>query len=111
MAAKINPPAGGQKLIVIVGPTASGKSDLGIKIAKKISARGGPASGWNGAEIISADSRQVYRGMDVGTGKVLRDKTFPVPSSKVKSFKKLFLFFGDSTSFDRCCFTEKTIYG
>jgi len=46
MAAKINPPAGGQKLIVIVGPTASGKSDLGIKIAKKISARGGPASGW-----------------------------------------------------------------
>ncbi|OGN22539.1 MAG: hypothetical protein A2918_02140 [Candidatus Yanofskybacteria bacterium RIFCSPLOWO2_01_FULL_42_49] len=87
MAAKINPPAGGQKLIVIVGPTASGKSDLGIKIAKKISARGGPASGWNGAEIISADSRQVYRGMDVGTGKVLRDKTFPVPSSKVKSEK------------------------
>jgi len=53
----------GQKLIVIVGPTASGKSDLGIKLAKK----------FNG-EIISADSRQVYRGMDIGTGKVSKDE-------------------------------------
>lgn len=51
------------KIIVIVGPTASGKSDLAIKIARK----------FNG-EIISADSRQVYRGMNVGTGKVLRDR-------------------------------------
>ena len=49
-------------LIAIVGPTASGKSDLAIALAKK----------YNG-EIISADSRQVYRGMDVGTGKVPRD--------------------------------------
>ncbi len=48
-----------QKLIVIVGPTASGKSELAIKIAKK----------YNG-EIISADSRQVYRGLDIGTAKV-----------------------------------------
>lgn len=47
------------KLLVIVGPTASGKSDLAIQIAKQ----------FNG-EIISADSRQVYRGMDIGTGKV-----------------------------------------
>lgn len=69
MSLKINKP----KIIVIVGPTASGKSDLAIKIAKKISAGGGPASGWQGAEIISADSRQVYRGMDIGTGKVPRD--------------------------------------
>mgnify|MGYP001611021710 CR=1 FL=1 len=51
------------KIVVIVGPTASGKSDLAIKIAQK----------FNG-EIISADSRQVYRGMDVGTGKVPRDR-------------------------------------
>ena len=51
------------KIIIIVGPTASGKSDLGIKIAKK----------YNG-EIISADSRQVYKGMDIGTGKVKKDK-------------------------------------
>jgi len=46
-----------------LGPTASGKSDLAIKIAKL----------FNG-EIISADSRQVYRGMDIGTGKVSKDK-------------------------------------
>jgi len=51
------------KIIVILGPTASGKSDLAIAIAKK----------FNG-EIISADSRQVYREMDIGTGKVPRDK-------------------------------------
>lgn len=52
-----------QPLVVIVGPTASGKSNLGIQLARK----------FNG-EIISADSRQVYRGMDIGTGKVLKDK-------------------------------------
>lgn len=48
--------------IVIIGPTASGKSDLAIALAKKYD-----------GEIISADSRQVYRGMDIGTGKVNRD--------------------------------------
>ncbi len=46
------------KLICIVGPTASGKTALGIAFAKK----------YNG-EIISADSRQIYRGMDIGTAK------------------------------------------
>jgi len=46
-------------LIVIVGPTSSGKSELAVALAKK----------FNG-EIISADSRQVYRGLDIGTGKV-----------------------------------------
>lgn len=50
-----------QKLIVIVGPTASGKSALAVRLAKK----------FNG-EIISADSRQVYRGLDIGTGKITR---------------------------------------
>jgi len=50
-----------QKIIVILGPTASGKSSLSIKLAKK----------FNG-EIISADSRQVYQGMDIGTGKVTK---------------------------------------
>lgn len=49
------------KLVVVLGPTASGKSELAIKIAKR----------FNG-EIISADSRQVYRGMDIGTGKVTK---------------------------------------
>jgi tRNA dimethylallyltransferase len=51
------------KVIAVVGPTASGKSDVAILLAKAL----------NG-EVISADSRQVYRSMDIGTGKVLRDK-------------------------------------
>ncbi|HEY4520195.1 MAG TPA: tRNA (adenosine(37)-N6)-dimethylallyltransferase MiaA [Candidatus Paceibacterota bacterium] len=51
------------KVIVIVGPTASGKSDLAIRLAKK-----------HKGEIISADSRQVYRGMDIGTGKVSKQE-------------------------------------
>jgi len=50
------------KIIVIVGPTASGKTRLAVKLAQR----------FNG-EIISADSRQVYRGMDIGTGKDLKD--------------------------------------
>src|SRR3989338_5629374 len=48
-----------KKLVVILGPTASGKSALAVNLAKK----------FNG-EIISADSRQVYRGMDLGSGKI-----------------------------------------
>ena len=48
---------------MILGPTASGKSDVAIKLAQK----------YNG-EIISADSRQVYRGMDIGTGKVTEEE-------------------------------------
>ncbi len=47
------------KILVILGPTSSGKSDLAIKIAKK----------FNG-EIVSCDSRQVYKGMDLGSGKI-----------------------------------------
>lgn len=47
------------KLIVVVGPTASGKTDWSLRIAKK----------YNG-EIISADSRQIYKMMDIGTAKV-----------------------------------------
>lgn len=72
--AKINPATAGQKIVVIVGPTASGKSDLALRLAKK----------FNG-EIISADSRQVYRGMDIGTGKVERDSIkYKVVSTKDK---------------------------
>jgi len=48
------------KLLVICGPTSTGKTTLAIKIAKK----------FNG-ELVSADSRQVYKGMDIGTGKDL----------------------------------------
>lgn len=60
------------KIVVIVGPTASGKSDVAVALAKKLSTRGGPALGWNGAEVISADSRQVYKGLDIGTGKITK---------------------------------------
>jgi len=49
-------------MITILGPTASGKTTLAAHLAAEI-----------GAEIISADSRQVYRGMDIGTGKDLAD--------------------------------------
>ncbi len=59
------------KVIVILGPTASGKTDLGVALAKKFSAQGGFALGGNGAEIISADSRQVFKKMRIGTGKPL----------------------------------------
>ena len=52
------------KIVVIVGPTASGKSGLAIRLARR----------FNG-EIISADSRQVYRGLDIGTGKVRPDQS------------------------------------
>jgi len=57
-----------QKLIVILGPTASGKTELAIKLAKKF-----------GGEIVSADSRQVYRGMDIGTGKVTKKERQGIP--------------------------------
>ena len=57
-----------QKIIVILGPNASGKTGLSIKLAKE----------FNG-EIISADSRQVYRGMDIGTGKVTKEEMQSIP--------------------------------
>jgi len=56
------------KLITIVGPTASGKSELAIKLAKK----------FNG-EIVSADSRQVYKGMNIGTAKPTKKEMKGVP--------------------------------
>ncbi len=52
------------KLIVIIGPTASGKSSLAVQIANQ----------YNG-EIISADSRQVYKGLDIGSGKITKKET------------------------------------
>ncbi|MFA5359385.1 MAG: tRNA (adenosine(37)-N6)-dimethylallyltransferase MiaA [Patescibacteria group bacterium] len=54
------------KILVILGPTASGKTSLAVKLAEK----------FNG-EIVSADSRQVYRGMDIGTGKDLSEYSVP----------------------------------
>lgn len=56
------------KLLVILGPTATGKSDLAVKLAKK----------YNG-EVISSDSRQVYKGLDIGTGKITKKERRGVP--------------------------------
>lgn len=55
-------------LIVIVGPTASGKTELSVELAKKL----------NG-EIISGDSMQVYKGMDIGTAKITQEEMQGVP--------------------------------
>jgi len=61
--AKLSPhDAGRPELLVILGPTASGKTRLGADLARALS-----------GEIISADSRQVFRGMDIGTGKDLHE--------------------------------------
>lgn len=53
------PPTTHSPLLIIVGPTSSGKSELAVQLAKR----------FNG-EIVSVDSRQIYKGMDLGTGKV-----------------------------------------
>lgn len=82
------------KIIIILGPTASGKTDLGLKLAKEFK-----------GYIISADSRQVYQGMDIGTAKpglseqkqvkhflideVKPDKTFTVADFQSKVFNIL----------------------
>lgn len=57
-----------QKVIVIVGPTASGKTSLSIALAKHCK-----------GEVISADSRQIYRGLDIGTGKVTKREMGRIP--------------------------------
>src|SRR3989344_5821983 len=64
-------------LIVILGPTASGKTDLSIKLAKKLALS--KTEGFNGVEIISADSRQVYKGLDVGSGKITKNQMQQTP--------------------------------
>ena len=77
------------KIVVIVGPTASGKSDLAVRLAKK----------FNG-EVISADSRQVYTGLNIGSGKItkremlgvkhhLLDVASPKKTFTVSQYKKL----------------------
>lgn len=77
------------KILVVLGPTATGKSDLAVKLALK----------YNG-EVISADSRQVYKGLDIGTGKITKDEmqgvhhwlldvVSPVKTFSVADYKKL----------------------
>ncbi len=57
-----------KKIIIITGPTASGKSDIAINIAKE-----------SGGEIICADSMQIYIGMDIGTAKTVLDEKQNIP--------------------------------
>ncbi len=77
------------KIVVILGQTATGKSDLAVEVAKKFS-----------GEIISADSRQIYKGLDIGSGKItktemksvkhyLLDVTNPKRQFSVAQYKKL----------------------
>lgn len=77
------------KIIVILGPTSSGKSDLAVALAKKL-----------GGEVISADSRQVYKGLNLGSGKItkkemrsvrhhLLDVTNPKKRFTVNNYQKL----------------------
>jgi len=53
--------------LAVLGPTAAGKTGLAVDLARRLSERGSPA------EILSADSRQVYRGLDIGSGKDLSE--------------------------------------
>jgi len=71
------------KLVVILGPTAAGKTKLAVELASK----------FNG-EIVSADSRQVYRGMDIGTGKDLQDYCleFPISNNQFPNKSKILNF-------------------
>ncbi len=55
-------------MIILAGPTAVGKTELSIQLAKRL-----------GGEIISADSMQVYRGMDIGTAKIKKEKMGGIP--------------------------------
>ena len=63
------------RLIVISGPTACGKTAVSVELAKSI-----------GGEIVSADSMQVYRGMDIGTAKIMPDEMQGIPHYLIDEF-------------------------
>lgn len=91
-------------LVVILGPTASGKTQLAARLAAEI-----------GAELVSADSRQVYRGLDIGTGKDLGEYVVngnPVPYHLIDVAEPdhLFSVFEFQQSF-YACFREITARG
>ena len=65
------------KTIIVLGPTASGKSDLAVDIALFIKKR--HALGFSSAAVISADSRQVYKGFNIGAGKITRTEMRNIP--------------------------------
>jgi tRNA dimethylallyltransferase len=64
-----------QPLVILTGPTAVGKTKLSVELAKRI-----------GGEIISADSMQVYRGMDIGSAKVTREEMQGIPHYLIDAF-------------------------
>ena len=65
---KVDPPSKGSPVIILSGPTASGKTLLSLELARTL-----------GGEVISADSVQVYRGMDIGTAKVSLEERMEIP--------------------------------
>ena len=66
---------------ILTGPTAVGKTDLSIQLAKKI----------NG-EIISADSSQVYKGMDIGSAKITKEETDGIPHHLIDILEPCLLY-------------------
>ena len=62
-------------LVILTGPTAVGKTELSVELAKRI-----------GGEIISADSMQVYRGMDIGSAKVMPEEMQGIPHYLIDEF-------------------------
>ncbi len=65
------------KILIILGPTATGKSALAVEIAKIITRK--KWGGFNKAEIISADSRQIYKGLNIGSGKITKKEMQGIP--------------------------------
>ena len=61
-----------EKILVVTGPTATGKTALSVELAKKL-----------GGEIVSADSMQIYRGMDIGTAKVTKAEMQNIPHQMI----------------------------
>lgn len=68
----------GEKVLVIVGPTASGKTDLALAVAERV-----------GGEIVSADSVQIYRGFDIGSGKPTPEELARIPHHLVSTLDPL----------------------
>lgn len=77
------------KVISIVGPTASGKSGLAITLAKAFA-----------GEVISADSRQVYRGLDIGSGKVTEEEMDDIPHHLLSIVDPMTIYTGADFSRD-----------
>lgn len=75
--ADVAPPIGGE-LLVVVGPTATGKTELAIQLAEKF-----------GGEVVSADSVQIYRGFDIGSGKPTAAERARVPHHLVDALDPL----------------------